>query len=448
MRKYVYGLGAIIVPVVLGATLTAGCTDENGNSTLPGGGDVCGPCGVIVNGDVGISGDARLDGFFKALGTINNTTTAIKADFDANIRALAAVYDVELGATINATAVGELTAAIEADVTANLDGGLQVVYQPPQCQANVNVAFEAEARCEVQADCQVQADPGEISVACEGQCSGGCEGSCTGDFSCEVQAPSIACTGRCEGSCALMAAAACEGTCHGTCSGACSATDASGNCNGTCEGNCAGTCEFTAAATCNGTCSGKCLVNQGSAQCTGDVSCRGSCSAGCTGSCEGNFTPPSASASCDAAADCQASAKAEANASLECTPPQLTVDYAFAANVNAQAQAAFTARLSELKLRGAAIIQGAAKYEALLTGEVEGEVVFDPSPVAQLQASVRALANVDAIGRFDIAVGKLPCVVPAFREAVTLSGSLLTDTQTTLAAQGEFVTAFAGGFGS
>src|SRR5688572_28769590 len=146
MRKYLYGLVAIIVPTMLGATLTAGCADENGNSTLPGG-DVCGPCGTVIDGDVGISGDARLDGFFKALGTLNNATLTIQTDFEANIRALAAVYDVELGATIDADAVGDLVARIETDVDASLEGGLQVVYQPPRCEASLNVAFEAQARC-------------------------------------------------------------------------------------------------------------------------------------------------------------------------------------------------------------------------------------------------------------------------------------------------------------
>jgi hypothetical protein len=450
MRKYLYGLGAIVVPTLLGATLTAGCSDENGNGGLlpDGAGDVCGPCGTVINGDVGISGDARLDGFFKALATMNNATVGIRADFDGNIRALAEVYDVELGATIDADAVGELTAAIEADMNANLEGGLQVVYQPAQCTASVNIAVEAQARCEAQASCEVDVDPGEVSVQCQGQCSGGCTGTCSGELSCEVTAPSIECTGSCEGSCTFEAAAECNGTCHGDCSGACSATDANGQCNGTCEGNCDGTCEFAAAAECNGSCTGKCLVEQGSAQCTAEASCRGSCSAQCEGSCEGNFTPPSASANCEATAECQASAKAEANASLECTPPQLTVDYAFAGNVDAEAQAQFIARLSELKVRGAAIIQGAAKFEALITGEVDGEVVFNPSPLAQLETSVRGFARADAVADFDIALGKLPCVVPAFTQAIEIVGDLGDNTATTLAAQAEFVAAFSGGFDS
>jgi hypothetical protein len=448
MRKYVYGLGAIVAPSLLGALLATGCGEDGGG--LPGGDDICGPCGEIATGDIGISGDVRLDGFFKALGTMQNATAFIQADFEGNIRALAAVYDVDLTGAINAAAVGQLTAAIRADINANVDGGLAIEYQPPRCQASVNVSVEAQAKCEAKVGCEVDANPGELSVACEGTCTGGCSGSCSGNFSCEVEAPSIACEGQCEGSCTLEAGGECSGTCRGTCMGQCSAQDAEGNCAGTCDGMCTGNCELTVAAECSGSCTGKCLVNQGSASCTGDVSCRGSCDAECTGGCEGNFTPPSVSADCEASADCQASAKAEANASLECTPPQLSVDFAFNAMAegNLDAQAEFTARLSELKTRGVAIIQGAAKYEALLTGEVNGTVVFDPSPLEGLQASVQGFANANAIAEFDIPVGKLACVVPAFQEAGRIAASLATDTAVTLQAQGDFVAAFSGGFGS
>jgi modification target Cys-rich repeat protein len=455
MRKYLYGLGAIVVPVLFGASLTAGCTDENGNPTVPGGDDVCGPCGSVVNGDVGISGDVRLDGFFKALGTINTATTGIKADFDANIRALAALYpeaDIDVDGAINTSIVGEVTAAIEADISANVQGSLQVVYQPPRCEASINVAVEAQARCEAQADCDVDVNPGEVSVKCEGSCTGSCEGSCDGTVQCRVEAPSVACEGTCEGSCTFEAAAACEGTCRGDCNGACSVRDASGDCAGKCDGTCAGTCEFTAAAECNGTCSGKCTATAGSAECEGEVTCQGTCEGSCTGGCEGNFEPPSASASCTATADCQASAKAEANASLECTPPQLSLEYAFAGNLDANARAQFSARLNEVKLRGAAIVQGFTKYQALITGKVSAEanapLVFDPPPFVALRASFTALATPSAFADFDISLGKVACVVPALQEAGTVAASLATETTGALQAQASFVTAFTGGFES
>jgi hypothetical protein len=450
MRKYVYGLGALVTPIVIGGMLSSGCSDAAAQVPgLPGGfEEICGPCGTIASGDVGISGDARLDGFFKALGTMQSATATIKADFDGNIRALAATFGVTIAGEVNAAAVGQLVTAIEGEIDANVQGSLSVDYQPPKCQANVNVAFEAQAKCEVKGGCEAEVNPGQLSVSCEGKCTGGCSGACSGDLSCEVEAPSIACSGACEGACNLDVAATCAGTCRGDCSGTCSAEDGEGNCAGKCDGNCTGTCELAVAASCSGTCTGKCLVNQGAAECTGSVSCRGSCNAECEGSCEGNFEPPSASVDCDATADCQASAKAEANASLECTPPQLNIDYGFAANVNAAARAEFAAKLTELRVRGVAIVQGAAKYEALLTGEVNGEVVFNPSPLAELRTSITGFANASAFADLDLTVGNIQCTVAAFAEAGRLAGSLATGTTATLQAQAEFVGAFTSGFSS
>jgi modification target Cys-rich repeat protein len=450
MKKVVYGFGAIVAPSLLGAAIVAGCGEDgsNGNPLGQGSDALCGSCGTIATGDIGISGDARLDGFFKALGTLQNATASIKADFDANIRALAAVYDVEITGQVNAALVGELTAAIEADIDANVNGSLTVNYQPPRCQASVNVALEAQARCEAKADCDVQIDPGEVSVACQGTCSGSCEGSCTGDFACEVQAPSIECEGRCEGACSLETAAACSGTCRGECNGTCSAQDGQGNCAGKCDGTCQGTCELTVAAECSGSCTGKCFTTPPAAGCSAEASCHGSCSGQCSGGCEGNFTPPAASAQCDARADCQASAKAEANASLECTPPQLTLDYGFNGGVlaNLDAKAQFAARMTELRVRGIAILQGAAKYRALIDGTVNGEVVFNPSPLAALRTSVTGMANADAFAQFEIAPARIPCTVTAFQEAGTILSGMSTNTTATMSAQADFVAALTGGF--
>lgn len=451
MKKYVCGLGALVAPSLIGAMVVVGCGEDGDDGLLPGDpSEVCGPCGTLATGDVGISGDARLDGFFKALSTMQNANLTIRADFEANIRALAEVYGVELTGEINAAAVGQVTAAIEADIAANVEGGLTVDYQPARCQANVNVAVEAQAKCEVKAGCTAEVEAGELSVACEGTCSGSCEGTCSGMFACEVEAGNIECEGQCEGACTLETAAACSGTCRGTCNGTCSAEDGNGNCAGTCDGTCEGTCELTVAAECSGSCTGKCLVTPPEAGCEASASCRGSCEGSCSGSCEGNFTPPSAHVDCEAEADCQASAKAEANASLECTPPQLNIDYSFNATAegNASAQALFTARLAEVKARGIAIVQGAARYEALFTGNVNGELVFDPSPAEALAESVEGFANVDAFARFDIPVLKAGCAVAAFGEAADILSGFATGTTATIQAQAAFVSEFTTGFGA
>jgi hypothetical protein len=399
----------------------------------------CGPCGSLETGQLSISGNAQLDGFFSAVYTIDQATATIRGDFEGNIVALAEVYGVvgwEAG--FSEQLLADLKTAITADITANVDGGISIKYQGPECKASVNVAIEAQASCEASAECDVQVDPGQVSVECSGSCSGGCSGECSGELSCAVTTPTLNCEGMCEGSCELSAAASCDGTCRGTCSGTCSATDSSGQCAGACDGDCMGTCEFAAEATCAGTCHGTCKVDQGSAQCTAEASCSGSCSGECSGECKGEFKPPSASADCEASAECEAQASAQANASVECTPPSLELDFAFNAGLDAAAQASFLARIGELKTRGVAILQGAANLEVLLTGQVNGEVVFEVSPVVQLTTSIEGLISAGFSGEIDIPAGRLPCVLPAFQDSLEALGEVTTGFTGTIAAQADF----------
>ena len=426
--------GLLAGGIVAGLALTSiqGCDD----SPL---GDVCGPCGTIAGGSLSISGSAQLDGFFNATGSLNNAVAQIKGSFDADILAIADAFGVARG-NVDAAFVGSLTTAIKGEISANLDGGIKVVYTPAECKVDVSVAVDAQAKCEVQGGCKAEVNPGEVSVKCEGGCSGSCDAACEGDLSCEVKAPSIECTGMCDGSCSLDAAASCDGTCRGDCSAGCSATDSSGKCAGNCDGMCTGTCEFKAAASCKGTCHGSCLVNQGDAQCTGEVSCRGTCMGSCTGECTGKATPPSASASCDASANCEAQASAQASANVDCTPPGLDIQYAFSAGVDATAQGEFIAKLGVLKVRGIAILQGFARLGALVTGEVDGKVVFDPSPVVEITGALNAVVSAGVEGDLfaDVPKGRLLCVIPAMGEAVTALKGVATETKGTLEAQASF----------
>ncbi len=430
--------GLLAGGIVAGLALTSvqGCDDV--------GSDICGPCGTIAGGSLSISGSAELDGFFNATGQLNSAFLKIRGSFQADILALADVYGVARG-NVDAAFVDTLVAAIKADIQANASGGLQIVYKAPECQVNVDVAVEAQASCEASADCDVQVDPGEVSVKCEGSCSGGCSGECSGELSCDVKAPSIQCEGSCEGSCTVEAGAACEGTCRGECDGTCSATDAGGDCAGSCDGMCKGTCELKAAAKCEGTCDGRCLVEQGSAQCTGDVQCRGSCDAECSGSCKGTARPPSASADCEASAKCEGQASAQASASASCTPPSLDIQFAFTGD--ASARGAFMARLGELRVRGSAILQGFANLSALITGKVDGEVVFDPAPLAQITASLNAVVSAGVDGELfaNVPKGRLLCVIPAFSEAIKALGKVGTEAAGTIEAQAKFAAVFTGG---
>jgi modification target Cys-rich repeat protein len=428
----------------LAASFVTGCDEANKLSE-----DACGKCGLVATGDVGISGNAKLDGFFKAVSDLSTANVAINADFIANIAELEAAFGIkaaanaEIGARVNA-----LVTAIKGQVTANVQGGLKVNYVPPQCSANLSVAVDAQAKCEVKAECDVKVDPGSVSVSCEGSCTGGCSGECEGEVACKVEAPSVACSGTCEGSCSVQVTGECSGTCKGDCDVECSVQDADGKCNGTCAGKCSGTCETNVQGSCSGTCSGSCTAKGGSASCSGEVKCEGSCKGECSGGCQGKAVPPSAEGSCEASADCQAQASAQASANLECTPPQLSVGFELKAGVSAEASAKFEAQIKTLRTSGAAILAGFAKYEALINGKIDGKVVFETSPLAQIKGSLEGVVSAGVEGDLfaDIPAGRITCVIPAMEASVEMLGDVASGAAANLKAQGDFAAAFKGGF--
>lgn len=401
---------------------------------------ICGPCGTVANGDATISGNAQLDGIFKAVGTLKMSTGSIKAGFDGRVKNIAAILDIDVEGMATADIIAEIETEFGAQITANLDGGLTVDFVEPKCSADISVSASASAQCEAKAGCDVdvsaECDPGELSFKCEGQCSGGCDVGCEG--SCTVSAEAAAeCSGTCKGSCDLTVAGGCEGTCKGTCDGTCSLENTSGECEGECSGNCEGTCELpSAGGSCSGECKGECTFEAtAEAECSGK--CEGSCGGECTGGCEGSFEPPScnaeASANCEASADCSAQAEAQASASLECTPPSIDISYQFSAGVDASAQAEIMGKLELFKVEMIGVVKGMFELRGLIEGNADLNI--DP-PVVTIGVAIEAF--IDAVGSGDVeieAVGLLPCVVPAFEESLSVVTDLPGDMSATISGQ-------------
>jgi hypothetical protein len=451
MRKKAIGLISLAAPALIGA-FAASC-DKLGSNPLSSTADaLCGPCGTLATGDVGISGNAKLDGFFSAVAKISDATASINGDFNANIDALSQVYGV---ANFDASAdigvkVDALITTIKTEFSADLQGGVTLDYTPAECHASVNVAVQAQAQCEVKGGCMAQVTPGEVDVQCQGECTGSCDGTCTGAVpTCDVSA-SAKCDGNCQGTCTFAAAASCDGTCHGTCSGTCSSMDANNNCNGNCQGTCDGSCDLNASAKCNGTCSGKCEVAAGAKCSDGEAPhCSATCNGSCNANCTGTITPPMANGSCDASANCQAQASAQANASLECTPPSIDLTFDFNDSLSASAQADFMTHITELKVRGAAILQGFTKYTILLKGKTDamGNVIAN-APVVDLAASVQGLVSNAGSIAAEVPVFRLNCAIAGFSEAGNDLAAVVSDGATNLTVQGKFATAFTSGFQS
>jgi len=104
--------------------------------------------------------------------------------------------------------------------------------------------------------------------------------------------------------------------------------------------------------------------------------------------------------------------------------------------------------MGELKTKGVAILQGFGKYSALITGEVDGNVVFDVPPLEVVRGELEGIISAGAEGSLfaDIPAGKIPCVIPAMSESVTMLGTIATEGTANLQAQASFAGSLTGGF--
>ncbi len=379
--------------------------------------DLCGPCGSLDIGQYTISHDVRLDGFFRAVTTFSTSLHTVTATLDREVLALAEVFGHNIdGAVVDAEYVRVLLTSIKGSLSSFVDGEITISYIPPVCSASLAVAADALAACEVSAACDVDGSH-DAELDCAGRCLGSCSGTCSGEFACAVKGSAIACGGLCEGSCVSASPAPCAGTCQGTCIGKCSLFDSDGNCVGSCDGLCDGLCELPTAASCGGNCTGTCLVDPTSPACAGEVSCRGTCDGGCFGTCQGSFQTV-ASADCQASEDCRAQATAQAQANLECSAPVIEFVYALRPGLTVDQQIEFVYKLEQLKRHATAALQAGARVQAMLTGEVDGVVVFAPPPFEDLQQQLNFVLQTGIEGDYDIPAGRLPCVIPAFEDAI------------------------------
>ena len=403
-------------------------------------GDLAEQCGLvcpadgIVEGNASISGIVSVDSFFGAVISVRDAAANVSAGVRAELEGMAASLEIEGYADMSLEDLaGEVALGIQGKLDTYVDGGLTISYQEPRCEANVEVAVEAAAECDV------EADPGAIEASCEGSCEVSAdvaaECSAMGTLECTGQAPSFMCdTPTCKGDCQLEVAAGCEGTCNGTCNGSCTACtggtcemDGMGNitnCAGSCDAECTGTCELEAAGMCSGRCEGECTYNPGmgvecEAGATAKCDVSAMAEASCEGSCEGEVRPPEVSA------ECEASVEAEANASVECTPPSLNVEFAFAAGVTADQQAEFKAWLVGFKGRFAAMAAAIAKLERVQLA-AEGLITASGGAVADVFAEIES-GDLDLKASIGIgcAIGELDAVGAALGDATgSIQGSI------------------------
>lgn len=397
--------------------------------------EACGPCGTVEAADGAISGDAKLDAFFKAVGSLNMNVGKINAGFEGNVKALAEAFGV---ATVDVDGnpiefdvlVDDVVAEITAEFSANISGGLKIDFQPPKCEVNVDASFSASAQCQAKAGCDVDAEctGGEVSFECSGTCEGKCEGTCEIPVCTVSMDASLECSGECSGKCSATASGECSGECRGTCSGECSAYDGAGDCKGACNGSCTGECAVEVKGECTAKCEGECKAQvETEAECQGELGCKGECQGSCSGGCQGEVSAPKCSvqAECEAEADCQAQANASASANASCTPPTLELKFVLNADVEADAnlKAEFMGKITAFKTNMIGMIQGMENLKILYDAEAAAEIGIEP-PTVTLGAAAEGLLDAAADGEFEIKPALLGCTLDALDETVSIMGSL------------------------
>ena len=389
-----------------------GCDPADGGG-IPGC-DISCPVEGVAEGNAAISGIAEVDAFFGAVVDVSAAANGISSSLQAELDAIALSVGLQPGA-----AAADIRGEIEAKLGAAIDGGLKIEFQPPRCEASVEVAVAAAAACDA------EVDPGSATVECSGGCEveGGVSASCdaNAELSCTGTAPSFDCQGSCEGSCELDIAAGCEGTCRGTCNGTCSVVDSQGNCAGECMGDCQGTCELAAGGTCSGMCTGSCTYKPGAAGCEADASAKCEAMAGasvqCDGRCEGEINPPSVKA------ECEASVEAKASASIECMPPSLQVSWQWSAAYEGDVmlQAEFKAWLQGFKGHLGVMLAAKAKADIL----IESLANLGTAGRAAIEGATGIVADGDIVGTFKLA----SCAIPelgAAADVVAAAGGTLS----------------------
>lgn len=270
----------------------------------------------LATGHVGDFGDTdnarKIESFFHAVDTLENKAQDLANRMVTACKAIGnavGLTEAELsptgGETGNAArieaACGEkLQTRIKQTIQAAIPRGafLTLTYEPPVCTAK----FDTYKSCV--AGCNVQVTPGTLQAECEpgamgiGVCTVDCKGDCWLDAGAQ-------CDGRCT--------AICTGSCDGACYGRCDGSPVNGTvCSGQCEGRCGGTCR--------GSCSEECIV-RAEGRCAGTCHSRECTAWAAPPRCEVYARPGTVDAQCHAS--CQARVRAD----LECTEPQLLIDY-------------------------------------------------------------------------------------------------------------------------
>lgn len=134
-----------------GGNANGGAWNSNGGGggANGGAGATCGP----GSGSPGTPlGDGPLDALLDAADALHATTRTIDGQIDADLRALATLYGIDVSGGVHVP-VDQLVAAVKADVSANVQGNLKVTRPMDSCNADSQAGASALASCQREEGC-------------------------------------------------------------------------------------------------------------------------------------------------------------------------------------------------------------------------------------------------------------------------------------------------------
>jgi len=393
------------------------CGDEGTGFTPNGDAGVdcpdCPRCGDPLFGESEISQEHRVDLVFEASIALDRSTAFAEAELRRSLVHLGEVFGAPVEtSTPLAEMVSTVKGAIDAAISANVEGSLIVAARPARCFADDEAAQHAVRSCLTAAGCDaIDVELSDTSFTCDGACVGSCVGEVTGTCTRQVAGT---CPGTCSGTCALDAPAPCSGTCIGSCGGTCSGSLSTSMCVGRCSGDCTGACETRFGADCAGTCGGLCTV-EASGECGGVAD--GACDGSCIGDCEGLATaPPDVASACDATAECQSRAALVGVALPRCGGASTQIRYDLVAGLDDEAKAEFFAEMAALEHELETISRVAALAAFVQSGAAAG------GAVGVISAGVEDVINSN-LGSYTIVECLVPCVIPALETVVEMNAA-------------------------
>ena len=86
--------------------------------------------GGIAEGNASISGVGSIDAFFQSVLNFKGRADVVASGIDAEVSAIGASFGIE----------GDVAAGLQAQISANLEGGLKVVAEPAKCEVDVQAS--------------------------------------------------------------------------------------------------------------------------------------------------------------------------------------------------------------------------------------------------------------------------------------------------------------------